>query len=190
MAEQNTEMSAMGIKRYSNEQAKRITKECIETALIQLLERKDMTAISISEIVKKAGVSRTAFYAHYETKEDVVKSALRDTITQIDQIATGDPRQETFWKTLFEETGKLADPFRILLKAGMGQQILTEISEKIASGVPRDTLHRYNEYLWVGAIYNVLTHWVTEEHQETPDKMAAFCSQIVACQIYEEVARA
>ena len=34
MAEQNTEMSVMGVTRYSNEQAKRITRECIETAMI------------------------------------------------------------------------------------------------------------------------------------------------------------
>lgn len=48
MAEQETKMSVMGITRYSNEQSKRITKACIETALIQLLEEKEIKNIPIS----------------------------------------------------------------------------------------------------------------------------------------------
>ena len=179
MAEQNSEMSIMGVTRYSNEQAKRITKECIEVALIQLLEEKEMEKISISEVVKRAGVSRTAFYAHYDTKEDVLKSALGETIEQIDRLAVGDPRLESYWESLFKETGKVAEPFRLLLKAGMGDQILTEISEKIVSAVAQDNLHRYNEFLWVGAIYNVLTHWILEEQPEPPKKMAKLCVKII-----------
>ena len=179
MVEQETKMSVMGITRYSNEQSKRITKACIETALIQLLEEKEIDKISITELVKRAGVSRTAFYAHYETKEDVLKSALGETIERIDHLAVGDPRQESYWESLFKETSKVAAPFRLLLKAGLGDQILSEISEKIVAAVPKDSLYRYNEFLWVGAIYNVLTHWVLEKQPKSPEEMAKLCVKII-----------
>ena len=52
MAEQKTEMASRAIVRYSNQESKRITRECIETALIQLLEKEEFEKISISEIVK------------------------------------------------------------------------------------------------------------------------------------------
>lgn len=179
MAEQNTEMSVKGVIRYSNEQAKRITRECIETALIQLLENKEMEKISISEIVKRAGVSRTAFYSHYQTKEDVLKCALGDAIEQIDRLSPGDPRSESYWISLFSETANIAAPFRLLLKAGMGERILDEITERILASVPEDALHRYNEILWAGAVYNVLSHWVKTEPLVPSEEMARLCVKIV-----------
>ena len=179
MAGQKTEMCAKGITRYSNEQAKRITKECIEGALIQLLEKKDMEKITISEIVKRAGVSRTAFYAHYQTKEEVLKSVLDDVIHQIDQIAVGDPRSEAYWASLFTEVEKIADPFRLLIRAGLGSHILSEITDQILADAPNNPVHRYNEVLWTGAIYNLLVHWVTSDFPETPAEMAKICTKIV-----------
>ena len=183
MAEQNTQMDAMGIKRYSNEQAKRITQECIEIALIQLLEQKEMEKISISEIVKKAGVSRTAFYSHYTSKEDVLKNILGTAIVQIDSLAVGDLRSEQYWESLFTEIGKIAKPFRLLLKADMGSQILSEITERIVSTVPDDLLHQYNEIFWVGAIYNVLIHWIMAEKPEPPKRIAKICVKIINFQL-------
>ena len=182
MSEGKTQMGQMGVTRYSNEQAKRITRECIEIALIQLLESKEMGKISISEIVKRAGVSRTAFYAHYATKEDVLKSVLNETISQIDRATVGDPRLESFWESLFIETGKIAKPFRMLLKAGMGDQILAQITESCLDKAAKDERSRYAEILWVGAIYNVLTHWILEGCPNSPKEMAKICVSIAGIQ--------
>ena len=182
MNEEITQMGQMGVTRYSNEQAKRITRECIEIALIQLLESKEMEKISISEIVKRAGVSRTAFYAHYTTKEDALKSVLNETISQIDRMAVGDPRLESFWESLFTETGKIAEPFRMLLKAGLGDQILAQITESCLAKAAKDERSQYAEILWTGAIYNVLTHWTLEECPDSPEEMAKKCVSIVGFQ--------
>ena len=68
MSEKTSQMQNLPIVRYSNAESKRITRECIESALILLLENKSFADISISELVKRAGVSRTAFYRNYESK--------------------------------------------------------------------------------------------------------------------------
>lgn len=47
-------------------------KEAITLALLQLNKKKDFHQISISEIVKLAGVSRSSFYRNFETKEQVL----------------------------------------------------------------------------------------------------------------------
>lgn len=41
-------------------------------ALLLLLEKKDYDFISIKEICEKAGVNRSTFYLHYETKDDLL----------------------------------------------------------------------------------------------------------------------
>lgn len=57
----------------SNKEINQLTKESIETALLFLLEKKDLKHISISELVRKAGVSRNAFYRNYKSKEEILE---------------------------------------------------------------------------------------------------------------------
>lgn len=59
----------------SNKEANQLTRESLETALLFLLNKKDMKQISISELVKKAGVSRNAFYRNYKSKEEILEDA-------------------------------------------------------------------------------------------------------------------
>ena len=46
----------------------RIVTESITLALIQLMEKKDFNAISITELTKRAGVGRVSFTAILKTK--------------------------------------------------------------------------------------------------------------------------
>ena len=49
----------------------------MDLALISLLEKKPFEYISVSEICKTAGVSRSTFYLHYETIGDLLNEAVR-----------------------------------------------------------------------------------------------------------------
>ena len=42
------------------------TASLMNQALLQLLEKKDLEFITVTEITKKAGVNRSTFYLHYE----------------------------------------------------------------------------------------------------------------------------
>ena len=53
-------------------------KECIVSALLQLIEKKPLSTITISELCQKAGVSRMTFYRNYGSKEDVFDKNLKD----------------------------------------------------------------------------------------------------------------
>lgn len=67
----------------SNKESNQLTRESIETALLFLLEKKDMAQISISELVKKAGVSRNAFYRNYKSKEEILEMAYERTSSHL-----------------------------------------------------------------------------------------------------------
>lgn len=45
-------------------------------ALLQLMQSKSYSQITIKDITEKAGVSRLTFYRHFETKEDILKKHL------------------------------------------------------------------------------------------------------------------
>ena len=74
MLKEQTEMEKHKVLRLSNAESNRLTKECLETAMIKLLAGKTIDRITVTELAKVAGVSRAAFYSNYNSKEDVLHS--------------------------------------------------------------------------------------------------------------------
>ncbi|MCK5388129.1 MAG: TetR/AcrR family transcriptional regulator [Candidatus Izimaplasma sp.] len=65
---------------YQNEKVDmrvKYTREWTFEALYRLLEVKKYEDIKISEIIKKAGISRATFYRNFSTKDDIVKIKVR-----------------------------------------------------------------------------------------------------------------
>ena len=46
-------------------------------ALLLLLEKKEYDSITVKEICEKAGVNRSTFYMHYDTKDDLLVEAMK-----------------------------------------------------------------------------------------------------------------
>ncbi|HCC00627.1 MAG TPA: TetR/AcrR family transcriptional regulator [Ruminococcaceae bacterium] len=54
------------------QEIKNDSKEYLTTALFQILKNKSLEEIKITELVKRAGVSRMAFYRNYNTLEEIL----------------------------------------------------------------------------------------------------------------------
>ena len=52
------------------------TAERMDRALLELLEEKELTYITVKELCKRAGVNRSTFYLHYETMGDLLAEAV------------------------------------------------------------------------------------------------------------------
>ena len=50
------------------------------SALMQLLEDKPLSAISVTELTEKAGVSRMTYYRNYQSKEEIFQDYLDDIV--------------------------------------------------------------------------------------------------------------
>ena len=61
----------------------RLTKIIIRQALIELMEEKPVSAITVSELCRVAGIGRTTFYAHYNVPEDVATEIQDEVIAKI-----------------------------------------------------------------------------------------------------------
>ena len=76
----------------------RKTREAIFAALTDLLSRKDFSRITVGEIIEKADVGRATFYAHFETRDDLLRELCADLFCHIFDAAQGD---ETGHRHLF-----------------------------------------------------------------------------------------
>jgi AcrR family transcriptional regulator len=55
----------------------------LTTALFQLLATKELHQITVTELVKRAGVSRMAFYRNYQTLDDLLLAYFEPKMTQL-----------------------------------------------------------------------------------------------------------
>ena len=58
------------------------TKECIMDALLQLMQTKDYDAITITDLTRRAGVSRMSYYRNYHSKDEILTDYMYRIITE------------------------------------------------------------------------------------------------------------
>lgn len=63
-----------------SQRIKQDSKDYLITALLQLLQTKNLNDITVTQVVKKAGVSRMAFYRNFQTLDDILISYFKPKI--------------------------------------------------------------------------------------------------------------
>ena len=170
----------MKIKNESN----RLAKECIVTALIELMKVRDYDAISITDITKKAGVSRMAYYRNYTSKEDILNKYMDEVGFSIhEKIAKMNTREEIFdyYRELFGQLGAYRDLGITVYRAHLGELILENITKNMAMTFPPENesaAARYRHVYLAGAFYNVFIEWLKNGRQEECEEMARLCCSL------------
>ncbi len=166
MAERRISENSLENLRKTNKESNLLTREAIETALLQLLEKKELTKISISELVQRAGVSRAAFYRNYESKEAILESVFKRSVHNImEQLSHYDVKTDLYlvWVHLFRKARKEAKVIQLALDYHLEKifvQAMQEFLEKYygkSKGVS-SYLHSF----WSSAIVSVLLKWIKD----------------------------
>lgn len=174
-----TELEKLKILRLSNKESNQITRECLETALLDLMTTKDISEISITELTKKAGVSRSAFYNNYKTKEALRDSIIESIINQICDFFKREYNKKTsseIYAKFFERIKKSSTSFRIFLDSDINIDKFF-ILENI---FPSSSIE--NHYKMVakeGAFYRIIVDWFQEGMKESPEEMGILCAKIL-----------
>lgn len=74
----------------------RKTREAIFSAFIYLLAEKDYSQITVGQIINKADVGRATFYAHFETKDHLLKALCHELFCHILDAANGTEHDHIF----------------------------------------------------------------------------------------------
>ena len=166
--------------RLSNEESKKITKESIVTAVVLLCAEKPFEKITVTEIVRKAGVSRTAFYRNYDSKEDVLKELGAGVINKLNDFFDGkkyNHNGNALLVDLLNNIKKNASTVALLLNSN---QILFEIlcgQTYLEKFLPQDTSERiYGTIVIETMIKKVIIEWFKAGMKESPEYIAAYCS--------------
>lgn len=175
-------------------ESNRLAKECIVTALIELMKVRDYNAITITDITQKAGVSRMAYYRNYTSKEDILNKYMDEVGISIhEKIVKMNTRTEiyNYFRELFEQLGGYRDLGITAYRAHLGELILQNINKNMEITFPPyddSPEAKYRHLFMAGAFYNVFTEWLKTGRIEHCDVMAQLCCSMVCdgCHIPEK----
>ena len=170
------------VLRLNNAESNRLTRECLTTALMQLMKEKPIDKITITELVKRSGVSRTAFYRNYSSKEDILESA-REEIIQITNgfLAKPELKENSYlwFKECFNIVQENAEIIKTIIDANLPVSSFWEGRSMLETLYPSgDRLKRYRNHAMAAAFQRVLCLWVEDGMVEPMEEMAELCSLV------------
>ncbi len=173
-----TEMEYRDILRLSNEESNNITRECLRTAMFKLLERKNFDQITITDIAKCAGVSRTAFYRNYATKEALVEDLCQRLLEELTEYGKSDcfrTNRKQWYQNFFQVIQDNSAFFRAYLKANL----------RLSNGAVTELIHpsttiqeHYRNVAGESAFFSILSDWFLAGMVQTPEEMGNICDEL------------
>ena len=160
------------------QEANAFVKECITTALLQMLENTPFDEIAITDLVKKAGVGRVSFYRNFESKKDVLVKHLIILIQEWgkEYEALGDPT--AFSDSLIRHYYKYKDFYLLLYRQGLSDMIYETIRYSTKLDESQHNLERYAKSMVAGMIWGWVDEWMRQGMPESPDEIAMLNSQV------------
>lgn len=154
------------------QEANEFVKECITTALLQIMEGKDFEAITITELTRKADVGRVSFYRNFESKEDVIRQYLGKLIREwgTEFEASENPN---LIENLFTHYYKHKDLFILLYQSGLAHISLQNVLDVCGPTPEQDNLTAYTRAWFCHGLYGWIEEWFKRGMPETPAQMAA-----------------
>ena len=172
----------VGLRKHS-EELNRIVIESLQGALLQLITKKAYDSITVTELCKKAGVSRMAFYGNFQSKDEIIIKILYDLQNEL-FVRIGSPfRQDVtynWYLDMFRFTAEKAEILKSIFCGGYQGKYLELVNYMILRHKDMQPQDSYQRLLWSGGIVNAVVYWLSSDMAETPEQMAGFCDKCFA----------
>jgi Transcriptional regulator C-terminal region len=165
---------------------KKYTRMVLKESLMKLLQKKQISSITIKEICELADINRSTYYAHYSNQYELLnlieEEFIEDLVATLSQYNFSKEKEALqMTEKLFEYIAENSDVCHILLsensdihfqKKGMKitQQFIFKnwITDKT---LDKETYEYINLFLVSGSIY-VIKNWLENGQNKTPKEMA------------------
>jgi len=161
--------------------SKNLIKDYIFTSLMILMEEKEFEEISITDITKKAGVSRMSYYRTYISKEDILVQYFNDLFESclIKIKSTSCLNKPYLNSQVFRTFGENHILIKNMVKAKLYDLLLfhfikytTFLAQNLFQQDINDSRVIYHIYGDAGSLTVMLVHWIELGMKETPEEMA------------------
>lgn len=158
-----------------------VTKSCLQTALIQLLDKKELSDISVSELARRAGVSRTAFYSNYQTVDDVLTELIDQELKEVNNsIREAINREEDFFPPIIQKMKDNYDLYSLLMKANIEKTAFFQFRDYIKDSYPAlDKKAYYMIIAAIGSLRSIIMEWFINGCEDSVALISEICDKSV-----------
>lgn len=155
----------------------------ITHTLFHLMQTKSLSEITITELVKGAGVARASFYRNYDSKEDVLVTLIRDVLELFRRNVKDCPEGLYAYDNIllsFQYFDRYRNYVLDLCRSGFSLLILEELNhfhESMEGTMPSSSTERYALYMYIGALFNTAVTWLSDENPAGLTEIATFFYQ-------------
>ena len=167
------------------------TRKAIFDALGTLLESKRFEHITVQEIIDTANIGRSTFYAHFETKDDLLKSMCKDVFHHIftselpleseQNFSQGSQNLEIKLGHILYHLRENKNNLKGILGGESGELFLHYLKqylydlferyqEEFNSMIPKDFLLQH----LAASFAETVKWWMTEDTKHSPEEVARF----------------
>jgi AcrR family transcriptional regulator len=162
------------------------TRNRLGDALVTLLHERDFEAITVQDVLDRAGVSRSTFYVHYRDKQDLFLSDVEDFFELCSGLLKrrrASPKRLLPVQEVFAHIGEMRDFYAALVRSGkvneiqaLGRGIFARsVDERLQSaGVKIDPIERSAKaHALAGSFFSLLEWWIDKGMKADPRDMDA-----------------
>jgi len=161
------------------------TRQLLLNSLIQLILEKGYETIIVQDIIDRANVGRSTFYAHFQDKEDLLLSGFESMRDLFDDFYSDASPETTGWKftlALFRHAEEQRSAFKALLGKSAGVIVLNHLKKALIAVLKKHfqtvfpkknqpvPLDLFVEYI-VNTFLGILTWWLDNNSSYSAEQM-------------------
>lgn len=159
------------------------TRHLLSQALVALIQEKDYNAITVSDIIDRANVGRSTFYAHYHDKDDLLVGELDRVIEVLSQGLAHETGQEnSFFPSLglFRHVGEQHELYKALVWGPGIELLFKHVQKSLSNRIEQALLNSGKEFdmpvpilasYIAGSFLTLLKWWLDNKMIYTPEQM-------------------
>lgn len=175
------------------------TRRLLREALFALIMEMGYDAITIEQITDRADLGRTTFYLHYRDKEDLLLESIETIADDLrSQVELYIQNQESNSLVppnpillVFEHAAQHAPLYRIILRGGAANSVLSKIREILSEAALEFFQQRFSSlknppdlapripaevmsHAFAASLLGLMTWWLEEGMQYTPEQISLY----------------
>lgn len=169
------------------------TRQFLLNALIDLIVEKGYEKITVQDIIDRANVGRTTFYAHFQDKQDLLLSGFEKLGDVFENFRSGSSPEKSVWDfslALFRHAEGQRQAFKALFGKQAGTVMLSHFQQAMIAYLkkgfqaafpkkkPPVPLDVFVQYLF-SAFLGLLTWWLDNDSPYSAEQMNDFYQQLV-----------
>ena len=169
----------------------RRTQQALTRALVALIGERRYESITIQDLLDRADVGRSTFYAHYRGKDDFLLRTFESLIDQIDRCISADDPRIAPVRELFSHVGTQREFHRALVRAHMLDRVYQAGIERMGAAIATRLVERAGSTegpvpplvtarAWAGAVFSLMRWWLEQESPMPAEHMDEMFHRIIA----------